>query len=344
MTQLMGSQLLTALLPILRLSLWLAILVVIFVPLERLFAAHPQKIWRKGIVTDLGYFFLSSLLPALILSVPVGMLAWAVHRAVPGGLLEATAAMPLWARSLAGLVAGEIGYYWGHRWSHEIPFLWRFHSIHHSAEDLDFLVHTRAHPVDMVFGRFCSLVPIFVLGLGGPVGPSGSVVPVIATLIGTVWGFFVHANLRWRFGPLEWLISTPAFHHWHHTRTGPINRNYASTLPWLDRVFGTHYLPANEWPEAYGIKAKMPDSLIDQLTYPLLPPPPVLDQPEAASPTQEIPPDVSLDEGQAPSAEIETRALLDGVEGYDRDASVYQPAGELSVATETQFALDEPRG
>ena len=65
----MVLQLHTFLISILRLSLWLAILVVIFVPLERLFAAHPQKIFRKGIGTDLGYYFLSSLLPALVLSV-----------------------------------------------------------------------------------------------------------------------------------------------------------------------------------------------------------------------------------------------------------------------------------
>jgi sterol desaturase/sphingolipid hydroxylase (fatty acid hydroxylase superfamily) len=120
-----------------------------------------------------------------------------------------------------------------------------------------------------VFGRFCGLVPMYVLGLGGPVGAAGSLVPVVVGLIGVVWGFFIHANVRWRFGPLEWLISTPAFHHWHHTRNGPINRNYASTLPWLDRVFGTHYLPRDEWPEAYGIKAELPDSLVGQLAYPL---------------------------------------------------------------------------
>jgi len=87
-------------------------------------------------------------------------------------------------------------------------------------------------------------------------------------LITTTWGFFIHANLRFRFGPLEWLISTPAFHHWHHTLSGPINHNYSSTLPWLDRVFGTHYLP-KEWPTAYGTEEKLPDSLTDQLFYPL---------------------------------------------------------------------------
>ena len=132
-------------------------------------------------------------------------------------------------------MAGEVGYYWGHRLSHEIPFLWDFHAIHHSAEEVDFLVNSRAHPVDLVFGRFCALAPLYALGLGSRSGARGSLVPVLVTLMGLVWGFFIHANLRWRFGPLEWLVTTPAFHHWHHTRTGPINRNYSSTLPWLDR-------------------------------------------------------------------------------------------------------------
>lgn len=257
-----------SLIPVLRLALWLVVLVVIFVPLEYLFAAHPHEILRKGIITDLGYYFLNSLVPAALLSLPAAALAWGVQRVVPGGFLAMMAGLPIWARALAGLVAGEVGYYWGHRLSHEIPFLWRFHSVHHSAEHMDFLVSTRAHPLDMVFSRFCGLVPIYALGLSGPIGPAGSLVPVIVTLISTTWGFFIHANLRWRFGPLEWLVSTPIFHHWHHTLNGPINRNYSSTLPWIDWIFRTHHLP-KEWPESYGVQEQLPDSLAAQLAYPL---------------------------------------------------------------------------
>jgi sterol desaturase/sphingolipid hydroxylase (fatty acid hydroxylase superfamily) len=264
----MADQFHAILITILRLSLWLATLVVIFVPLERLFALHPQKILRKGIGADLGYFFISTLLPAAVLSAPIGLLAWAIHRVIPEGFLAITASWPIWLKAVAALIVSEIGYYWAHRLSHEIPFLWRFHSIHHSAEEVDFLVNTRAHPVDLVFSRFCALVPVYVLGLGGPKIAGGTLVPVLAILITTTWGFFIHANLRWRFGPLEWLVSTPAFHHWHHTLSGPINRNYSSTLPWLDRLFGTHYLP-KEWPTAYGTEEKLPDSLADQLFYPL---------------------------------------------------------------------------
>jgi sterol desaturase/sphingolipid hydroxylase (fatty acid hydroxylase superfamily) len=259
------------LLSILRLSLWLAILVAVFVPLERLFAVHPHKTLRKGIGADLGYYFLNGLFAAAILSVPAALLGWSVRHIMPGSLLAFTTSLPFWAKAVVGMVTGEVGYYWGHRWSHQIPFLWRFHAIHHSAEEMDFLVNTRAHPLDMVFSRFCGLVPMYALGLAGPTSASGgTALPVLVALIGTTWGFFIHANLRWSFGPLEWLISTPKFHHWHHTKTGLIDHNYASTFPWLDRLFGTHNLP-REWPESYGIDAVMPPALLDQLAYPLFP-------------------------------------------------------------------------
>ena len=93
---------------------------------------------------------------------------------VRGGILAATAALPLWARLVAGLVAGEVGYYWGHRLEPRDPVpLGLPFAIHHGAEHVDFLVNTRAHPIDLVFGRFCGLAPIYVFGLGGPIGPGG---------------------------------------------------------------------------------------------------------------------------------------------------------------------------
>ena len=258
---------------VLRLSAWLMIISVVFIPLERLFALHPQKVFRKAVLTDVGYYFLNSLVPGLLLSFPLALVAAFVHRFIPAAFLSYVAHMPVWARLSAAMVVGEVGFYWGHRWSHEIPLLWRFHAVHHSAEQMDFLVSSRGHPVDLVFSRLCEIAPMYVLGLTGASSSlQGSWIPIVVVLIGQFWGFFIHSNVKWRFGPLEWLIATPGFHHWHHTNDGPdvINKNYAPMLPWVDWVFGTLFLPRNRQPERYGIDATTSPILFGQLMEPFV--------------------------------------------------------------------------
>ncbi len=261
------------LIQLIRLVIWLVLLSAVFVPLERLFGLRPREIFRKGVGTDLVYYFLSSLAPGLCMSLPLAAVAWSAHRLLPAGFLGAVAHWPLSFRIATSLLLGEIGFYWGHRWSHEIPWLWRFHAVHHSPEHLDFLVNTRAHPVDMVFTRMCGLVPLYVLGLGAPARGSASLIPVLIVLAGTVLGFFIHANVRWRFGALEQVIATPAFHHWHHSNDGPdvINKNYAPMLPVIDRLFGTLHLPAREQTRTYGIDQTIGPTIVSQLVDPFLP-------------------------------------------------------------------------
>ena len=107
-----------------------------------------------------------------------------------------------------------------------------------------------------------------VLGVASPLAPTGSLVPVLIVLVATAWGFFIHANLRWRFWPLESIVSTPAFHHWHHVRDERRDCNFASMLPWVDRLFGTWYVPRREWPRAYGVDEPIPAGLVGQLLHP----------------------------------------------------------------------------
>ena len=94
------------------------------------------------------------------------------------------------------------------------------------------------------------------------------VVPLLVMLIGMAWGFFIHTNLRWRLGFLEWFVSSPNFHHWHHTKGEHVNRNYASMLPWMDKLFGTWYLPKT-WPGKYGTDTPVPPDLAGQLLFPV---------------------------------------------------------------------------
>jgi sterol desaturase/sphingolipid hydroxylase (fatty acid hydroxylase superfamily) len=252
-----------------RLCIWLVLLVCIFVPLEHLFGLHPAKIWRKQVGVDLAYYFINSLLPAIFMAVPLLVLSRALNGFDPGGFYSTVSGLPLGFKIPLVLLVTDLGGYWAHRAFHHFPVLWRFHAVHHSAENLDWLVNTRAHPVDLVFTRMCAVAPVYLLGLAQ--ATPGGLDPVIAlvAITGTIWTFFVHANVNFRLGPLEWLISSPAFHHWHHTKDQHRNHNFAAMFPVIDKIFGTAWLPRH-WPSAYGIKASMPTSLSDQLWSPMV--------------------------------------------------------------------------
>lgn len=260
-------------LDLLRLTVWLALLAAIFLPLEWLSGAGGRRHPRQSWLTDLGYYFLNGLCARTLLAVPSAWLALALAYAIPDAVRAWGGGLPLPARLAATMLVGEIGYYWGHRWMHEIPWLWRFHAIHHSAVRVDWLVSTRAHPLDIVFPRLCGFVPMYALGLVQPRGNTADWLLLAIFLIGYTWGFFIHANLNWRLGWLEYLVSTPAFHHWHHTNDSPavINKNYAPMLPWIDLLFGTFHLPKRQLPARYGINDPLAPDLPRQLLQPFVP-------------------------------------------------------------------------
>jgi hypothetical protein len=242
-----------------RLMLWLSLVIAIIVPLERRFPQRRQSFLRQDFGFDLWLYFLNGLLPKLLLALPLSALAWLLHSLEQSQYYAAVAAMPVRQRFLLALIVGDCGAYWGHRLCHEWPMLWRWHRLHHSAEALDWLVNTRAHPLDLLFGRLSGLIPIYLLGLAQPTAQSFDLIPILYTVLATIWSFFVHANLGLRFGWLEDFIATPAFHHWHHAADDEVaaNRNYAPMFPWLDRLFGTLWLPSVRWPERYGLPSPL---------------------------------------------------------------------------------------
>ncbi|WP_390844613.1 sterol desaturase family protein [Anatilimnocola floriformis] len=87
------------------------------------------------------------------------------------------------------------------------------------------------------------------------------------------YSVFIHANLRFNFGPLGYIFATPQFHHWHHgAEREAIDKNFAVHFPLLDMVFGTFHLPGNRWPAYYGVHSNdVPESYFGQWIYPFLP-------------------------------------------------------------------------
>ena len=250
---------------------WLLLAALIFVPLERWFAARRQAVLRPQWRNDLVFYFLGGWLPPLtgaVLSVAVLALA---NRLLPDSYFRWIGQLSPWVMVPALIVLGDFFYYWAHRWAHHNPLLWRFHAIHHSAEQMDWLVNTRAHPMDLIVTRMLTNTPLIFIGLKTQ---SGNGLLVFATVAFSVlWAFFIHANVRWRLGWLEALITTPAFHHWHHANEGPEtrNKNYAAVLPWTDRLFGSHHLP-DRLPANYGVAQPPSPTLAGQLLDPFAPP------------------------------------------------------------------------
>jgi sterol desaturase/sphingolipid hydroxylase (fatty acid hydroxylase superfamily) len=241
----------------------LAVLAVIFVPLERLFALHPRRVLRRGWRTDVVHYLVNGAALRIGLLVSVVVFGGALRVFVPTPLRNAVGASPSWVQIMAGLAIATIGAYAGHRAAHEVPLLWRFHRVHHSIREMDWLAAANhLHPLDETFVRSVAVLPLYALGFGRV--SLGAFVIVI-----TLQAIFIHANVRMNFGLLRWVIGTPQFHHWHHAREPQAyNSNYAGEFPLLDALFGTLYFPANRWPAQYGVDDTEPDGYLRQLAWP----------------------------------------------------------------------------
>lgn len=230
------------------------LLALVFVPFEMAFAVHDVPLLRRNYRQDVAFFFVNGVFAPLLLAALLGGVIALMRPLYATGVFAWVSHIPLLLRFALAVIIGDIGAYWGHRWSHEVPFLWYFHRIHHQAEAIDWLVTSRAHPVDMVFLKFCGVALIYLCGLAQASLGQGSLLMSSYLLVGGLWAYFVHANVNWRFGILEHWLASPAFHHWHHTNesTRWIDKNYAAIFPWIDRFFGTLHLPTQRWPTSYG--------------------------------------------------------------------------------------------
>lgn len=240
----------------------LFILALLFVPLERVIPRLPaQAIFRPGWTTDLMHFAMSHLLvqvTVVLTMLPAAVFfRWATHP----WLQNAVAAQPLPLQFLEIVLVADFTQYWVHRAFHRVPWLWRLHAVHHSSESMDWLAGSRLHLVDIVVTRGLSFVPLYVLGFA----PAA----VYAYLVFVSFlAVFIHANVRFDLGSLDWLVATPRFHHWHHAAS-PVDKNFAVHLPCIDRFFGTAYLPDGRWPDAYGIDGRpVPEGYWRQLVWP----------------------------------------------------------------------------
>jgi len=245
---------------------------VVFAMLTRWSACNPGRPWwrKNEIVTDVCYWFLIPLGARFVrigLMVMGAALIFDIHGA--DALIKfydngfgPLAQMPLWAQALTFLIVSDFLLYWFHRWYHG-AHLWKYHAVHHSSQEVDWISAARFHPVNILFGTVLVDVALLLAGIS----------PNVMLWVGpftTASSAFVHANLNWTLGPFKYVMAGPVFHRWHHThadRGG--SSNFAGTFPIWDILFGTFYMPENELPDAYGIDdAHFPQGFGHQIIYP----------------------------------------------------------------------------
>jgi sterol desaturase/sphingolipid hydroxylase (fatty acid hydroxylase superfamily) len=212
---------------------------------------------RPGLGTDLVHAATANLLVAALGVVLVVALVpvWIGFRR-----LDLEGELPAAAAVASAVVIVAVGQYWGHRLMHTIPTLWRFHAVHHSIEQMDWVAAARLHPVDQALTQFVFVAPLFVLGYDAGVFGGAAVVL-------TFLAIFQHANVRMRFPGIRWIVPTPEWHHWHLDADA---RDTNFGLPVVDAVFGTAHLPRNRRPIGFGCADPVPGAgYVAQLAYPL---------------------------------------------------------------------------
>jgi sterol desaturase/sphingolipid hydroxylase (fatty acid hydroxylase superfamily) len=239
------------------------LMTLIFSPIEVLWPAYPkQSVFRSQWLTDIVYF-LSTHLPiqvtTFLILLPAIQLTSLLNLPVVPRMVGH---LPWLVQFFLAVVVADLAEYFIHRTFHKVPFMWRFHAIHHSSKSLDWIAGSRSHIVDDLVVRGFILIPMMLLF------PYNMLLAYL---------FFVNLHATWthcNFGPtIKWLepyLIQPRYHHWHHTsQTEAIDKNFAIHFPWIDRIFGTHYLPEDKWPDTYGLhNEKIPAGFWGQAFYP----------------------------------------------------------------------------
>jgi sterol desaturase/sphingolipid hydroxylase (fatty acid hydroxylase superfamily) len=238
------------------------ILFLVFGTIERCFPLRKEQKWlRQNWLTDVAHFFINQVLVKVGTYIVAVLLYILLYGLINPSLQSAVLSQPEWLQFLEAIFLAQLIFYAIHRLSHQIPSLWKFHAIHHSSTELDWLASARLHPIEMITVNIVVGMPLFLLGFTKETFGFYLVFEVFLSILN-------HANTSLNFPILRWIIATPEFHHWHHSNDLEARDKNFSGFPLIDRLFGTFYLPQNKRPITYGVDQYIPHHYWQQLLYP----------------------------------------------------------------------------
>jgi len=237
----------------------------VFITIEKLIPFRDQPVFRPEWQTDLSHFAINHLLIGFTLLVTNFMINNVFGWANFGTLQAWVHGLPLWLAAFLVILVADLAQYWTHRAYHQVPYLWRYHAVHHSTVHMDWLAGSRQHLLETIVTRTAVLLPLYLLGF------SKEAIDIYVLIVG-FQAVFNHANVSVRLGPLRYIVVTPNFHHWHHARDREaIDKNYAAHFAFIDYLFGTAVTSDKKWPERYGVVGSyIPDGYWRQFLFPFV--------------------------------------------------------------------------
>jgi sterol desaturase/sphingolipid hydroxylase (fatty acid hydroxylase superfamily) len=238
--------------------------------LERRWPSIPhQPQLRPGVASDVVWYVVEAF-------VARGVAPWAVYYALlPVMLLYGmtaeefysgfglAGAIPFWWQVPVVFVLADFLSYWQHRVFHTAA-LWPIHAVHHSSTEVDWLSSGRFHPLNEIGAQLIYVTPLLAFGFH-------PLTFLVLAPFTTWYVVFLHSNVGWTFGPLRYVVASPAFHRWHHTlEEEGRDKNFSGILAIWDICFGTFYMPQRV-PTTFGSHEPVPAGFLRQLAYPVRP-------------------------------------------------------------------------
>lgn len=144
--------------------------------------------------------------------------------------------LPTLAKGIIGFLLMDLAFYYWHLLNHKIPFLWRFHNIHHLDPDMDLTTAFRFHFGEIGFSSLFRVVQISLIGIS-------PLVFIIYEFFFTVNTIFQHSNIKL---PIKFerilnrIIVTPRMHGIHHSQfRNETDSNYSTVFSWWDVIHRT---------------------------------------------------------------------------------------------------------
>jgi sterol desaturase/sphingolipid hydroxylase (fatty acid hydroxylase superfamily) len=199
---------------------------VLFVPLERVFPHRKeQTLMRPEWQEDLFYYLVSSMLVQILTFMTMAPSNFVSTSLNLSAIQAFVGSIPFLVQLFVIMAITDFVQYWLHRTFHQVPWLWKFHAVHHSAQSMDWIAGARMHFIEIALLRGVTALPILSLGFN-PVAVQ------VYVLIVYFYSSFIHANIGWNLKALEKIVVTPRFHHWHHGKgREAIDINFSRSSP-----------------------------------------------------------------------------------------------------------------